>query len=210
MPLLAALDGYGTAGTAVNRTGWKGGLNVTYSTGPNPSAVLSFENVMEEKYTPIWDVVGIINGTNQDEVIVIGNHRDAWIVGGAADPNSGSAILVEISKVFGKLLATGWKPKRTIVLASWDMEEYGLVGSTEFVEEYIPWLTEAAVSYLNLDVACSGPIPGFSASPELHDVLEDLMKKIIYPKTGSVDLYPEQTLYDVWLNKSGSIDPLGR
>jgi len=78
---------------------------------------------MEDKYTPIWDTVGIINGTHQDEVIIIGNHRDAWIVGGAADPNSGSAIMIELSKAFGALLKTGWKPRRTIILASWDMEE---------------------------------------------------------------------------------------
>lgn len=71
------------------------------------------------------DAIGIINGTSQDEVLVIGNHRDAWIIGGAADPNSGSAVLIELSRAFGKLLATGWKPKRTIVLCSWDAEEYG-------------------------------------------------------------------------------------
>jgi N-acetylated-alpha-linked acidic dipeptidase len=69
---------------------------------------------MEEKITPIWNVIGIINGTNADETIVIGNHRDAWIIGGAADPNSGSAILVEVSKAFGSLLKTGWKPRRNM------------------------------------------------------------------------------------------------
>ena len=58
----------------------------------------------------------------------MGNHRDAWIVGGAADPNSGSAVLIELAKAFGALAETGWKPKRTIVLCSWDAEEYGLVG----------------------------------------------------------------------------------
>lgn len=121
IPLLRALDGFGTPGNKVNRTNWVGALNVTYSTGPAPGARLSMSNVMRDAITPIWDAVGIINGTNQDEVIVIGNHRDAWIVGGAADPNSGSAIMVEMSKAFGKLLATGWKPRRTIIVsASYD------------------------------------------------------------------------------------------
>ena len=115
IPLLRALDGFGTPGDQVNRTNWVGALNVTYSTGPAPGAVLSMSNVMRDAITPMWDAVGIINGTNQDEVIIIGNHRDAWIVGGAADPNSGSAIMVELSKAFGKLLATGWKPRRTII-----------------------------------------------------------------------------------------------
>ncbi|KAL9033165.1 MAG: hypothetical protein Q9180_006096, partial [Flavoplaca navasiana] len=116
IPLLRALDGSGTPGSQVNRTNWVGALNATYSTGPAPGAVLSMSNVMRDAINPIWDAVGIINGTNQDEVLVIGNHRDAWIIGGAADPNSGSAIMVELSKAFGRLLATGWQPRRTIVV----------------------------------------------------------------------------------------------
>jgi N-acetylated-alpha-linked acidic dipeptidase len=154
---------------------------------------------MEDNITAIWDVVGIINGTNQDEVIIVGNHRDAWIVGGAADPNSGSAVLVELAKAFGKLLETGWKPARTIVLCSWDAEEYGLVGSTEWVEEYIPWLKTAAVSYLNIDVAVSGPIPDFSATPDLHDISAEIMKKVIWPYRNTTD----RTLYDVWTTEAG-------
>lgn len=112
--MLAALDGFGTRGSVVNRTGWIGGLNVTYSTGPAPGAVISMSNVMEDAITPIWNTIGIINGTNSDETIIIGNHRDAWMIGGAADPNSGSAVLVELSKAFGKLLKTGWRPRRTM------------------------------------------------------------------------------------------------
>jgi N-acetylated-alpha-linked acidic dipeptidase len=69
---------------------------------------------MKEATTPIWNVIGIINGTNADETIIVGNHRDAWIIGGSADPNSGSAMLIEMSKAFGKLLETGWKPKRNM------------------------------------------------------------------------------------------------
>jgi N-acetylated-alpha-linked acidic dipeptidase len=104
LPLLKALDGHGTSGQAVKRDGWIGGLNATYSTGPASNVTLSLTNLMEDKTTPIWDVIGIINGTNADETVIIGNHRDAWIVGGAADPNSGSAILVEMTKAFGELM----------------------------------------------------------------------------------------------------------
>lgn len=205
IPLLSALDGYGTPGEEVNRTRWIGGLNVTYSTGPNPGAQISMSNVMNDTYSPIWNSIGIINGTNQDEVIIIGNHRDAWIVGGAADPNSGSAIMVELSKAFGALLQTGWQPRRTIVLCSWDAEEYGLVGSTEWVEEYIPWLTEAAVSYLNIDIASSGPIPYISATPDLHEIAINTMKKVIYNYRGV-----NGTLYDAWYSASeGVVDVLG-
>jgi N-acetylated-alpha-linked acidic dipeptidase len=91
-----------------------GGLNATYSTGPAPETTLHLTNFMEDKTTPIWNVIGVINGTNADETVIIGNHRDAWIVGGAADPNSGSAILIEITKAFGELLKTGWKPRRNM------------------------------------------------------------------------------------------------
>ncbi|KAI9849606.1 MAG: hypothetical protein M1837_002731 [Sclerophora amabilis] len=206
VPILAALDGSGTPGDEVNRTNWVGALNVSYSTGPAPGAVLSMSNVMEDSYTSIWNTIGIINGTSEDEVIVIGNHRDAWIVGGAADPNSGSAVFVELSKAFGRLLESGWKPKRTIVMCSWDAEEYGLVGSTEWVEEYIPWLTNAAVSYLNLDVAVSGPRPALTAVPELHQIALDLMKKVIFPYEGTRN----QTLYDAWFDTNdGEVAVLG-
>jgi N-acetylated-alpha-linked acidic dipeptidase len=113
-PLLKALDGYGKTAKEVNLSGWTGLLDTKYSTGPAPGAVVSLSNVMKSSYNRIWDAIGFINGTIEDEVIVIGNHRDAWIIGGAADPNSGSAVLVELAKAFGKLQETGWKPKRTM------------------------------------------------------------------------------------------------
>ncbi|KIV94534.1 hypothetical protein PV10_02290 [Exophiala mesophila] len=192
--LLWALDGHGVDGETVNRTNWVGKLNATYSTGPAPGNTISLSNNMEEKITPIWNVVGVLNGTSEDEVIIVGNHRDAWIIGGAVDPNSGSAVLVELAKAFGKLQATGWKPRRTIVLASWDAEEYGLVGSTEWVEENLPWLSDAAVAYLNIDVATSGPDPDFSATPDIQKIALDTMKKVVYPYRG----YNNLTLYDVF------------
>ncbi|KAH7116693.1 N-acetylated-alpha-linked acidic dipeptidase-like protein 2 [Dendryphion nanum] len=205
-PILRALNGYGTNGSAVNRTGWVGALpNITYSTGVGAPVQLSLTNIMEDVITPIWNAVGIINGTNEDEVIIVGNHRDAWIIGGAADPNSGSSVLIELAKAFGALQVTGWKPKRTIVLASWDAEEYGLVGSTEWMEEYIPWLKNAAVSYLNIDVAVSGPIPDFSATPDLHHISTELLKKVVYPYRNTTN----QTLYDVWQDERGVIGVLG-
>lgn len=157
-PILQALNGHGTPGAQVGRDDWVGALNATYSTGPS-TATISMANYMEDAYTDIWNAIAVYNGTNSDETVVIGNHRDAWIIGGAADPNSGTAIVVEMGKVMGQLLAKGWKPKRNIVLCSWDAEEYGLLGSTEWVEEYIPWLTETTMAYLNIDVGTSGPHP---------------------------------------------------
>jgi len=108
------LDRYGISGRSIKRDGWIGGLAATYSTGPAPGITLALTNFMEDKITPVWDVIGIINGTNADETIIIGNHRDAWIVGGAADPNSGSAIMIEITRAFGELQKTGWVPRRNM------------------------------------------------------------------------------------------------
>jgi N-acetylated-alpha-linked acidic dipeptidase len=205
-PLIQALDGYGPDGKTINRTNWIGKLNATYSSGPAPGATLSMSNVMRDDTTWIWDSIGIINGTNEDEVIIVGNHRDAWIIGGASDPNSGTAVMVELAKAFGELLKTGWKPKRTIVLASWDAEEYGLLGSTEWVEEYIPWLMDTAVAYINVDQAVSGPNPDLSGSPELHEIATETMKKVVYPYKG----YNNLTYYDVWYGQSkGEIGVLG-
>jgi N-acetylated-alpha-linked acidic dipeptidase len=128
-PLLQALNGFGSSGVEVNRTGWVGAIpGVNYSTGAGSGATLDMSNVMNDTYGSIWNAIGIINGTLEDEVVLVGNHRDAWIIGGAADPNSGSAVLIELAKAFGELAKTGWKPARTIVLCSWDAEEYGLVG----------------------------------------------------------------------------------
>jgi len=73
------------------------------------------------------------------------------------------------------------------------------------MEEYIPWLKNAAVSYLNIDVAVSGPIPDISATPDLHEVGTSLMKKIVYPYRGATNL----TLYDVWKHEGGDVGVLG-
>lgn len=114
IPLLQALDGHGVSGKAANRTNWVGKLNATYSTGPSPGATLDMDHLMNGTTAPAWDVIGVINGTHEDEVVIIGNHRDAWVIGGAADPNSGSAILIELARAFGKLVEKGWKPRRTM------------------------------------------------------------------------------------------------
>ncbi|PWW78582.1 Zn-dependent exopeptidase [Tuber magnatum] len=197
LPFLQALDGYGPTAEEVDRPRWTGGLNVSYSVGPRPGAVISLENKVDYTYIPIWNTIGIINGTIEDEVIVIGNHRDAWIVGGASDPGSGTAVLVELSKAFGELLKQGWKPKRTIILASWDCEEYGLIGSTEWIEEFVTWAIPNVVAYVNIDVAVSGPHFHLIAVPELWDLVEDTIKEVPSPKT------PGKAIYDEWTVDGG-------
>jgi N-acetylated-alpha-linked acidic dipeptidase len=152
--------------------------------------------VNEQEYvtTPLWNVIGIINGTIPDEVIVLGNHRDAWIAGGAGDPNSGSAALNEVIRSFGEALKAGWKPLRTIVFASWDGEEYGLIGSTEWVEEYLPWLTDSAVAYLNVDVGTRGTEFTAAASPLLNKLIYDVTNLVPSPNQTTKG----QSVGDIW------------
>ena len=93
--------------------------------------------------------MAVIPGHIKDEVVIVGNHRDAWVLGGA-DPISGTVSLHEIIRGFGALLRSGWRPMRTILFASWDAEEYGLVGSTEWGEDFSDWINENVVAYFNL------------------------------------------------------------
>ncbi|EFQ88315.1 hypothetical protein PTT_15837 [Pyrenophora teres f. teres 0-1] len=202
-PLLVALNGHGVDAITVGRASWVGAIDgVEYSTGPS-KAMLSLSNIMRDEISWIHNTIGVVNGTNQDEVVIVGNHHDSWMIGGAADPHSGSAILIELSNAVGALLKTGWKPKRTIVLCSWDAEEYGLVGSTEWVEEYTPWLKGSVVSYLNIDVGIAGTVPDFSATPDLHALITSTARKVVWP------LGQNRTIYDIWEEKAGEIDPLG-
>ena len=113
-PLLAALDGHGLTAGEINRTVWAGALDAEYNTGPASGVTLTLVNEMEEKIAPVWNVIATLNATDAEETIVIGNHRDTWMIGGNGDPNSGSAILVEFTKAFSALLETGWKPKRNM------------------------------------------------------------------------------------------------
>lgn len=203
-PILEALGGNGPSGAEINRTNWVGAADTDYSSGPAPGVTVSMSNVMKDNITTIWNAIGVINGTSEDEVVIVGNHRDAWIIGGA-DPNSGTAAVDEMAKAFGALLQTGWKPRRTIVFASWDAEEYGLVGSTEWVEEYVPWIKAANVAYINLDVAVSGPVPSISATPDWHEFAIATMKKVVFPYHGLTNV----TMYDVWLESNKGKETVG-
>jgi N-acetylated-alpha-linked acidic dipeptidase len=148
---------YGAAlsGAQVPNADWQGGLNFTYHMGPGP-AVVHVKVVMNNTVTSIWNVVGTITGSVEpDRLVLVGNHRDAWVFG-AVDPSSGTAALLEMAKAFGKMISEGWKPRRTIKLLSWDAEEYGLVGSSEYAEQHAAVLTTQAVAYLNVDIAVQG------------------------------------------------------
>ena len=198
LPILRALNGHGPKATEFNEFWQGGGLEhkgVRYNIGPSPAdLVLNLFNDQEYITTPLWNVIGIVNGTLQNEVVVLGNHRDAWIAGGAGDPNSGSAAMNEVIRSFGVALAKGWKPLRTIVFASWDGEEYGLIGSTEWVEEYLPWLSDSAVAYINVDVGARGPRFSAAASPILNKALFEATSLVQSPN----QTVAGQSVRDLW------------
>jgi len=167
---------------------WQGALPFTYHVGPGPVRV-KMHLKQDYRYWTIWDVIGKIQGTKYpDELVVLGNHRDAWVYG-AVDPNSGTAAMLESVHGISELLKRGWRPERTIIFASWDAEEEGLIGSTEWAEEHEKDLSHAA-AYFNLDVAVTGPNFGASAVPSLKGFMRDVTKVVPSPKGG--------LLYDVW------------
>jgi N-acetylated-alpha-linked acidic dipeptidase len=167
---------------------WQGALPFTYHAGPGPVR-LKMHLKQDYQLRTIWDVMGRIPGSElPNEWVVAGNHRDAWVYG-AVDPNSGTAAMLETVHGLGELLKSGWRPKRTIVFGSWDAEEEGLMGSTEWGEDHVAELA-GAVAYFNVDVAVSGPDFSASSVPSLKQFLRDVTKAVSSPQGGSV--------YEVW------------
>lgn len=175
--------------------GWQGSLPFRYHLGPGGVKVHLVSQQDYQRRT-IWDVVGKIKGTEDpDNWVVVGNHRDAWVYG-AVDPNSGTAAMLEAVHGIGALIHEGWKPKRTIIFGSWDAEEEGLIGSTEWVEQHADQLKNA-VAYFNTDVAVSGPDFGASAVPSLKNFMREVTKTVPSPMG--------DTVYQEWrANRHGS------
>ncbi|MBV9183795.1 MAG: M28 family metallopeptidase [Acidobacteria bacterium] len=176
---------------------WKGGLPFTYRVGPGPATV-KLHLKQDYQFRTIWDVIGTVRGSTwPDALVIAGNHRDAWVYG-AVDPGSGTAAMLEAVHGIGELLRSGWRPKRTLVFCSWDGEEQGLLGSTEWGEAH-PELEQTAVAYFNTDMAVSGPKFGAAAVPSLKQFVRDITKAVADPQGG--------TVYDRWmaLNSSGAL-----
>src|SRR5216684_3609955 len=175
---------------------WQGSLPFTYHVGPGPVKV-KMHLKQDYQFRTLWDVIGRVRGSElPDEWVIAGNHRDAWVYG-AVDPNSGTAAMLETVHGIGELLRSGWKPKRTIVFGSWDAEEQGLIGSTEWGEQHADELANAA-AYFNVDVAVSGPKFGASSVPSLKQFIREVTKAVPSPKGG--------TVYEAWgkANKAGA------
>jgi N-acetylated-alpha-linked acidic dipeptidase len=179
----------------VRPRGFQGGLPFAYHVGGTDDVKVHLKTDMDYQTRTIWDVVARIDGeVEKDRWVIMGNHRDAWTFG-AVDPNSGTTAMLEASRAFGQLQKQGWKPRRTIVLCSWDAEEYGLIGSTEWAEEYADELKAKAVAYLNVDVAVSGPNFGASSVPSLWKLIRAATHDVKDPKTG-------KSIYEQWQERA--------
>ena len=177
-PILQALKGPGVP------QGWQGALPFRYHLGPDGVTV---HLVSQQDYQRriIWDVIGTIKGSEYpDDWVVAGNHRDAWVYG-AVDPSSGTAAMLEAVHGVGALLREGWRPKRTLVFCSWDAEEEGLIGSTEWVEQQAALMAHT-VAYFNMDVGVSGPDFSASAVPSLKQFVRDVTRDVPSPIGGTV------------------------
>lgn len=163
---------------------WQGALPFNYHVGGTGVKVHLLLK-MDYAQRTIWDVIGAIPGTEfPDEWVVAGNHRDAWVYG-AVDPNSGTVAMLEAVHGIGELLKSGWRPKRRVVFASWDAEEEGLIGSTEWAEQHAAQLEHAA-AYFNMDVGVAGPNFDASAVPSLKQFIREVTKEVPSPKGGTV------------------------
>ncbi|MCX8481691.1 MAG: M28 family metallopeptidase [Sediminibacterium sp.] len=175
LPLLENIGG------KVTPKDWAGTLPITYHFGDGNTQVHLKLN-FDWKLRQANDVIATIKGSEYPEQLVIrGNHHDAW-VNGADDPISSMAVELDEAYSIGQLLKTGWKPKRTLVYCAWDAEEPGLMGSTEWVEDHIEMLQNNAVAYINTDGNGRGFL-GVDGSPSLENLITDISKEVIDPQT---------------------------
>ncbi|CAO2584404.1 Aminopeptidase NAALADL1 [Lemmus lemmus] len=191
---------------------WKGALDCDYNLGPGFKQDGSFPAGSEVKVRVhnrlelrnSYNVLGIIQGAVEpDRYVIYGNHRDSW-VHGAVDPGTGTAVLLEISRVLGTLLKKGtWRPRRSIIFASWGAEEFGLIGSTEFTEEFLSKLQERTVAYINVDISVfANATFRAQGTPPVQSVIFSATKEISAPGRSGLSIYDNWIRYT---NRSSTV-----
>jgi hypothetical protein len=184
---------------------WVGGVPgiEEWWTGGSSSPIVRLKNEQDEiEKQPIWNVHGRIVGIEQGEKkVIIGNHRDSWAFG-AADPHSGTAVMMEIVRILGDLVARGWRPLRTIEFVSWDGKEYNLIGSTEYVEQNDEALRQNALAYINLDAAVTGDTFHAAGSPVFRRLLLQILNRVADPHYNT-------TLRNLWDRRGADLEGLG-
>jgi N-acetylated-alpha-linked acidic dipeptidase len=200
----AVTIGYGDASAILARLegprldGFDGGLDVAYRTGPGP-ARMHIRNQQTYARRPILHVIATLPG-EEDRPVILGNHFDAWVSGGA-DPHVGTAAVLEIARGLGRLRRQGWQPRRSIVLAFWDAEEFGVVGSTEWVEAHIRSLSTKATAYFNIDTFTAGTLD-VTGSPALLDLVRSAAEAVDDPVTG-------RTVAQEWVDRADGAPKIG-
>lgn len=175
LPLLRSLAG------PVAPEPWRGALPITYHVGPGRAKV-HLKLAFDWQQRPLYNVIARIEGSMfPDQWVMQGNHHDAW-VNGASDPTSGNVVLMETARGFGELLESGWRPKRTIILASWDGEEWGLLGSTEWAEKHQQELAAKGVAYINSDSTGKGWLQ-MDGSHSLQAFVNEVARDVPDPRT---------------------------
>ncbi len=179
---------------------WQGGLDLPYRVTGGSDLTVRVRVNQPLAITRATNVVGTLPGTEfPDEWIILGAHYDPWGFG-AVDPNGGTAMLLTMAEALGELAELGCRPRRSIMVGHWDAEEYGLIASTEWVEEYLPELTSNAVAYINADAAVSGPNFGGSSSPSLKQTILDVTREVEYPGEG-------RSVYEWWADRADDGEP---
>lgn len=199
--------GFGAASEILSRMSgpaapddWKGGLDVPYALTGGSELIINVTVDQPASLKEITNVVGTFEGTvYPDEWIILGSHFDAW-GHGATDPNSGTAMLLTLAESLGELVKQGYRPKRSIMIAHWDAEEFLIIGSSEWVEQFREELMANAVVYLNADMSVTGANFGSSAAPSLKQPIIEATKVVPHPDiNGSV--------FDQWLRDTTRTEP---
>ncbi|KAI8945872.1 hypothetical protein F4801DRAFT_597331 [Xylaria longipes] len=195
--LLSRLNDNGPSAKELGDRWQVGGLGyygIQYNVGPSPPELtLNLVNHADIRDAQVHNVIGTISGRTSDELVIVGNHRDAWGPG-AGDPGSGSAALNEVVRSFGAALQQGWRPERTIVFGSFEGEEFAQIGSLLWVNKHVDWLRASGVAYLNVVVAASGSKFHAKASPLLYSAILSATAQIPSPN----QTLPGQSVQDVW------------
>jgi N-acetylated-alpha-linked acidic dipeptidase len=174
---------------------FQGGLPFSYRPGPGEVRV-RLRVHMNNGFKPVRDVVARLPGARQaDRAVLLGTHHDAWTFGGV-DPGTGTAALLELARTLGALRRSGWQPQRTVSLAFWDAEEFGLIGSTEYAEHRRKELQSGTICYINTDMYTNGRLD-VGGVPSLRDLLIDVTKDL---SEGT------STLYDAWRASSPTFE----
>ena len=164
---------------------WQGALGFTYHVGGDASATVHVKVDMDSATRSIYVVEGRIRGTEEpDKYVLLGNHRDAWVFGGV-DPSSGTATQLELARVLGTMAKEGKRPKRSIVFADWDAEEWHLTGSTEWGENFADDVKKNAIAYLNVDASTSGSDFEATAVASLNDLVTESVRDVKDPTRAS-------------------------